>query len=466
MIDPRFRSHNIHQQDVKLFSELDPNLSELKRHPLVYHFPLLNRLPKDQPGIYTITGGRQIGKTTVLKQWMADLLASGVDPNTITYLTGELVDDHHSLVRLVSQITAEHKVQCPFYCLLDEITYVKDWEKGIKFLADAGILRNTVLILTGSDSMIIREARMRLPGRRGRSAVIDFHLFPLSFFEFVKLALNIDQNEIEEAPHRTVNSDLAERLDAAFGSYLLHGGYLTAINDVESDGRIHLSTFNTYTDWIRGDVLKHGKQERFLMEICDGIIKRYGTQISWNSLAKDLSIDHPATVADYIELLSGMDVLFVQPALQEDRLSGAPKKARKVLFNDPFIFHSLRSWLQPTGDPFQELVRAFLADPASTGRLVEACAVSHYARFYPTYYIKAEGEVDIAYISKGRFWPLEIKWTGQMRSKDLKQVSKYKNSRIATRAGAQKRIHGIPTEPLVSLLFRLGPSPYTLPHRV
>jgi len=122
MIDPRFRSHNIHQQDVKLFSELDPNLSELKRHPLVYHFPLLNRLPKDQPGIYTITGGRQIGKTTVLKQWMADLLASGVDPNTITYLTGELVDDHHSLVRLVSQITAEHKVQCPFYCLLDEIT--------------------------------------------------------------------------------------------------------------------------------------------------------------------------------------------------------------------------------------------------------------------------------------------------------------------------------------------------------
>jgi len=32
--------------------------------------------------------------------------------------------------------------------------------------------------------------------------------------------------------------------------------------------------------------------------------------------------------------------------------------------------------------------------------------ISHYARFYPTYYIKAEGEVDIAYISKGRFWPL------------------------------------------------------------
>lgn len=39
-------------------------------------------------------------------------------------------------------------------------------------------------------------------------------------------------------------------------------------------------------------------------------------------------------------------------------------------------------------------------------------------------------------------------------------------SRIATRTRAEKRIHGIPTEPLVFLLFRLGPSPYTLPHRV
>jgi len=29
------------------------------------------------------------------------------------------------------------------------------------------------------------------------------------------------------------------------------------------------------------------------MEILGGVIKRYGTQITWNSLSKDLSIDHP-----------------------------------------------------------------------------------------------------------------------------------------------------------------------------
>ena len=41
-----------------------------------------------------------------------------------------------------------------------------------------------------------------------------------------------------------------------------------------------------------------------------------------------------------------------------------------------------------------------------------------------------EGEVDVAYVDKNRFWPIEVKWRNQMRAKDLKQITKYKNSRI------------------------------------
>jgi hypothetical protein len=155
-----------------------------------------------------------------------------------------------------------------------------------------------------------------------------------------------------------------------------------------------------------------------------------------------------------------MDVLFVQSALQEERLRGAPKKARKLVFNDPFIFHSVRSWLQPEKDPFSTLAEPLIRQPEWAGRLVEACAVSHHARYHPTYYIKAEGEVDIAYVEGGRFWPLEIKWTEQIRPKDLKQVAKYTNSGIATKTITPGRIHGVPAEPLAFKLLRLGPSPY------
>ncbi len=101
-MDIRFSPHNIHQENPDLFSSMDPHLQHLRKQLLVHRSELLDLLPRHNPGIYTISGGRQIGKTTLLKQWMNELLESGVAPERITYITGELVDDHHSLVRLLS----------------------------------------------------------------------------------------------------------------------------------------------------------------------------------------------------------------------------------------------------------------------------------------------------------------------------------------------------------------------------
>jgi len=53
--------------------------------------------------------------------------------------------------------------------------------------------------------------------------------------------------------------------------------------------------------------------------------------------------------------------------------------------------------------------------PEWTGKLVEGNLGTHYRRYYPTFYIKAEGEVDLAYIDRNRFHPVEVKWTGQAR---------------------------------------------------
>ena len=184
-------------------------------------------------------------------------------------------------------------------------------------------------------------------------------------------------------------------------------------------------------------------------------------QTTYNALARTLSIDHPATVSDYIALLASMDVLRVQAALREDKLTGAPKKARKISFCDPFIFHAVQSWLHEAQDPFAAQVRPLLADPERTGPLVEACAVAHYSRRYPTYYIKGEGEVDIAYVKDGRFWPVEIKWTGQLRPKTLKQISKYANSRILARRSAPASIGDIPVEFLPQALLRLDLEAWT-----
>ena len=457
-MDIRFSPHNTHLEDPDLFLKHDPHMKQLQKQILVHRSPLLNQLPRYQPGIYTIGGGRQVGKTTLIKQWMAHLLRNGIVPECVFYMTGELIDDQHSLVMLISEILTEMPEMDLRYIFLDEVTYIRNWDKGIKYLADAGMLENTIMVLTGSDLAIIKEARMRLPGRRGNADTVDFHLYPLSFHETVKLKKCFSHEELDQLTNSKFEPAplSVNKLFEAFNFYLIHGGFLTAINDMAKNERISPSTFATYSDWIRGDVLKRGKQEHYLREILTAIIKRYGSQITWNSLASDLSIDHPKTVADYVALLESMDAVFIQFALVEDKLTAAPKKARKLMFADPFIFHAVRAWLNPGPDPYRRQVVPFVSDSNGSARLVEACVASHYRRYFPTYYIKAKGEVDIAYVDRNRFWPLEIKWTRQIRPKDLKQIVKYRNSRILSKSRHFGSIHGVPVEPLPLALLRLG----------
>ena len=123
----------------------------------------------------------------MIKQWIIGLLLSGTDPLSIVYLTGEFIGDHHSLVALVNALLSDGDGLRLRYLCINEVTYIREWDRGIKYLADAGQLSKIVLVLTGSDLVLIREARARLSGGRDSSAVCDFHLFPLSFHDFVRL---------------------------------------------------------------------------------------------------------------------------------------------------------------------------------------------------------------------------------------------------------------------------------------
>lgn len=224
-------------------------------------------------------------------------------------------------------------------------------------------------------------------------------------------------------------------------------------------GAIRESTLATYSDRIRGDVLKRGKQEAYLREVLSAIVTRYTSQVTWNGLAQDLSIDHPKTVADYVELLERMDAVAVLPALREDKLGPAPKKAKKLTFCDPFILHAVRTWLVPSSDPFKNQILVAPQDSVWASQIVEACVANHFKRFFPTYYIKAQGEVDIAYVRDGRFWPVEIKWTNQLRPKTLKQIARYDNGVIWSKSRHVGEIEGVDVRPLPIELLRIGNGP-------
>ena len=192
-----------------------------------------------------------------------------------------------------------------------------------------------------------------------------------------------------------------------------------------------------------------GKNEVYLQEIIQAIVGTAGSQVTWNSLSHHTSIDHPKTIHDYTTLLERMEALFIQPAIIESKLVAAPKKAKKLFFSDPFIFHALQHWIRGSGNPID-----FTQQPQIESFLVETVIVNHFRRHYPTYYIKAGGEVDIAYVKNGKFFPVEIKWTNQLRPKDLKQISKYEQALILSKLPGGN-IQGIPTEFIPSFLLEI-----------
>ncbi len=415
--------------------------------PFSYVSPLINAMEFLEPGILMITGGRQVGKTTFLKQFLAKVLSDGrVRPDHVSFMTGELIRDDTELRReIVSELEGKSGWQV---IVVDEICYVKDWDKAIKFLADAGSLESTTLILSGSDSAILREAMKRFAGRRGRSAQVDFIFHPLGFAETVTMKVPELSGLVAACREADYSLDLPDyqdrlpQLETLFTEYLLHGGYLTAIADWLRGGRIEAATFRTYAEWLRGDILKHNKQEKYLLEVLRGMMKTYASQVSWISLAKELSIEHHKTVSDYVAILEDMHAVIVQEALAEHTLSAAPKKAKKLYFEDPFIYHAVETMMGKMNEE-------------STPALVETVAVAHFSRKYgKTYYIKgAKGEVDIAYLQGETFFPVEIKWTTQIRPEELKQVMLYKNSMILGRQRAPARIAHVQYVPLIRYLL-------------
>ncbi len=453
-LDSRLLPHNLHWQGREAFAKADPTLMRLRQQPLVHESELLGRLPLDVPGLYTLVGGRQVGKSTLVKQAMAALLRRGQAPTAIAYVTCEPFRDAEELRVVLTDLLAARPGGAAGWLFLDEVTYVPEWDRTIKYLADAGLLQQHFVLLTGSDHVVIQDSLKRLPGRRGRAREHDFHLRPLSFGEFCGLRGRCDagllavcaEGALADAP--PLPADDIAALTGELHAYHLSGGFLPAINDLQRDGAIADATLRIYADWIRGDFLRLERNERYLREVLQAIADRQGSQLTWNALAKVLSIDHPKTIADYIGLLERMDAALVVPALSEDTLGPAPKKARKVFFADPFIHRAVRHWL---GEPDHDL------DPdLRLQRDLEATFAAHVARQRPVYYLKGQGEVDIAWLERRRIHCLEVKWSRQHRPADLKEIRRRPRGLIAGRIGQAGSIDGIPILPAAVLLLRLS----------
>ncbi len=289
-----------------------PHLEQLNTLPFVFeqHFGL-DELPTE-PGIILIRGPRQYGKSTWLEQQIAKSITI-FGKGTALYLNGDEIKDSKTLLEEINILIQLFPPQAEVKRLfIDEITAIDEWEKAIKRLADAGVLRQILVITTGSKAADLRRGIERLPGRKGKLARTNFIFTPISYKEFKRKC----ENTFKE--------------DTLF-AYILSGGSPIGANALAESGRIPEYVNAIVSDWVFGEFAASGRSRAHLLAVLQNLYRMAGTPIGQAKLARESGLSNNTIAQGYIELLS--DLITIIPSFPYD-----PQK-QISLFRKPCKYH-------------------------------------------------------------------------------------------------------------------------------
>ncbi|MBS3772329.1 MAG: ATP-binding protein [Bacteroidales bacterium] len=287
---------------------------------------------------YTIiTGARQVGKTTLLRQFYKELKKAG---KKVFYLSLENIDvlnalnEHPEKIfqfteRPINPLETDAKSEERIFLLLDEVQYANDPSGFLKYLFDT-YLSHLKIIATGSSAFYIdRKFKDSLAGRKK-----IFHLHPLNFQEYLEFSGKKDlSDEVQTLRERKDYFSLKKQeIKEYFDDYLIYGGYPAVVleNDSELKKEILLELRDSY---IKRDILESGIRNDMdfynLMKILAG---QTGNLVNKNELSKTLRI-HLSTIENYLSTLEKcFHISLVKPFYKNLRKEIV--KMPKVYFND------------------------------------------------------------------------------------------------------------------------------------
>ena len=391
-------------------NEVDIKYEQWKSSKIKWKPEIINEISLKPFSLNFLIGPRQVGKTTSLKILVHDLIKKR-NPKSIFYFScDELIDFRELGEVLDSYISAKKSWGIKkSIIILDEITFVEDWFRAIKSRIDKGIFSNDVLIITGSASLELLKEKERFPGRRGHGK--DIYFYPLSFSEYCKkiFKINLKQASLNDYKEvlRIMNSNkiFKKKINEALSSYLKSGGFPLSIIDQMSYGNVSYSTIKTYLDWVKGDIVKLKKSERYTKEIISYLLSARLSPISWNSISKNTSINSPHTVQEYVETLSDLFIIKILYLIEPNNKIEY-RKNKKVHFIDPFLYRVFSNY---TGIKVLE------------ENLIESLAATHLSKVFDTFYYRNKSEVDCVILKKGKQVGFEVKW-GPKKIKKLAHI--------------------------------------------
>ena len=395
----------------------DPHLLAAARAPYERRPVVLDDIAS--PNLYTLRGPRRVGKSTLLKQTIARLSATGVDPRRICYFAADALSSFTDLINLfqATRLLFPDLGDASRYFLIDDVTAIPEWQRGIKWVRDNTPAAGDCIVATGSSARDIAAGSVHLAGRRGPDIGLDRLLLPMSFAEFGRCA-GYTLPEPPRIPFNTFYTDDGRAachealvhigtLVDAFEAYLLVGGFPQAVADFRRVGQVSDGFARDLWDVAQADLRAMGmSQPEQGLRLLERLSASLTAPVVLRSLALELDVAHP-TVGDWIGALA--DAYLVLVLFQET--GGVPdmRKQRKVYPIDPFIAHLPARRSPGAIDPtISQMAEAALA--AAIFRAVQGDTIDHFGRSGHLFFYRTSSGGEVDFVALPGPWAAESKY--------------------------------------------------------
>lgn len=368
-----------------------------------------------------VSGARQIGKTTLLLQAIAKLLAQGIPAANILYATLD-----HPILKLagITRVLEawrerEPKKDGTEYIFIDEAQFISEWGTWVKHQVDFEKQRR--VILTGSAMPLMRSDQESGVGRWH-----TIKLTTLSFYEYLQIK-KINLNPLPdikslrelfewEQPEFYRTIELAAPYIGHFHDYLVRGGFPeTAL----------VETVTQAQKLLREDIIDKALKrdmtalfgvrrvldlEQMFLYLC----MHDGGLLDMTALCSNLQVKRP-TAQNFLELLEATHLIYRLPPY------GYGKDILRARYKIYLADAAIAPAVLLKG-------KSIIEDPLALSVATEAAVFKHlFARYYPqnvrfTYWRgRKDHEVDLVADVASQLIPFEVKYQSQTISqRDVK----------------------------------------------
>ena len=346
-----------------------------------------------------LMGPRRVGKTVLLQHIIQKLLDTDIPARSVAYLSlDQPLYSNLSIEELAGKVlgTSILKKAVPVFLFLDEIQYLRDWERHLKVFVDTH--PHIKCVVSGSAAAALRLKSIE----SGAGRFTDFFLPPLTFYEYLDLQ-KIDVPVGRKEGVWTLEEGFIEKLNEHFVRYIQIGGYPEIVfsETIQQDMDRYVRSDIIDKVLLRDLPSLYGIQDiQELNSLFMALAWNTAQEVSLDKLSKNSGVTKP-TLKRYMEYL---EAAFLIKTVH--RIDQNAKRFKRVNFFKVYLTNtSIHCAL--FGSSIKQESLGSLVETAVFAQLFHLKnQVFHYARW-------KGGEVDIVSLN-GRGHPdkcLEVKWS-------------------------------------------------------